>query len=219
MQQESYQLVSEAAISEASRNLPAGHQSLTSSWQFAGGRQSNGCRRSGARQGWMDNSALATVDEGLVQQAGKPPGRRKLILIVVTVFILILVASGLWLSGLLQHHVNNTTRSHTASIAEQPTLINIPDIVTNLDNGARRAVFIKLKTKIEVANKNEQGAIDADMPRILDAFQTYLRSLHPEELHGGEGVYRLREAMLNRINVITNPVQVSDVLFVEMLVQ
>ena len=76
-----------------------------------------------------------------------------------------------------------------------------------------------MKAKIEVAHAKDQLSVEADMPRILDAFQTYLRSLRPEELHGGEGTYRLREAMMNRVNAVSTPVQVSDIIFVEMLIQ
>ena len=167
----------------------------------------------------MSSSALTTGDEGAVEQAEKPSGKRKLILIVAAVVFLAIVLGGLWFSGLLQHRLSNTDRHQLASVVEKPTLVDVPDIVTNLDNGSRRAVFIKLKAKIEVAHVKDRLSIDADMPRILDAFQTYLRSLRPEELHGGEGTYRLREAMMNRINIISSPVQVLDIVFVEMLIQ
>ncbi len=167
----------------------------------------------------MSSVAVATVDEPVVQQVAKPAGKRKLILIVAAVVLMGLIGAALWLSGVLHHRASGADRLALASVVEKPVLIDIPDIVTNLDNGSRRAVFIKLKARIELAHASDQANIAANMPRIMDAFQTYLRSLSPEELHGGEGVYRLREALMSRINVISSPVQVLDLLFVEMLIQ
>ena len=57
------------------------------------------------------------------------------------------------------------------------------------------------------------------MPQILDIFQSYLRSTRPEELRGGDGTYRLREALMNRIDMTLAPVQVTDLLFTQILVQ
>lgn len=167
------------------------------------------------------SNAVARVDDETAQQSVTPPGKRKLILVAVPVVVavLLLIAGSVWFLGILPHRATNTVRTLTSAAAEKPTLIDIPDIITNLDNGSHRAVFIKLKARIEVAHLSDQAVINMNMPRILDAFQTYLRSLRPEELHGGEGAYRLREALMNRINVIATPVQVLDVLFVEMLIQ
>jgi flagellar protein FliL len=166
------------------------------------------------------SSAMAVVEGEAAREDEKPSGRRKLILIAVSaVLLLILVGGGLWFSGILTHRAGAGAKVRSEAAAEKPALIDVPDIVTNLDSGSRRAIFVKLKAKIEVAHAADQATIAANMPQILDAFQTYLRSMRPEELHGGEGTYRLREALMNRIDVIAAPVQILDVLFVEMLIQ
>ncbi len=61
--------------------------------------------------------------------------------------------------------------------------------------------------------------ISAVMPRIVDNFQIYLRELRIEDLRGSDGIYRLREELLARVNAAVAPVKVTDVLFKEMLVQ
>ena len=51
-------------------------------------------------------------------------------------------------------------------------------------------------------------------------FQVYLRELRVEdELSGSAGVYRLKEELLARVNAAVEPINVTDVLFKEMLVQ
>ena len=57
------------------------------------------------------------------------------------------------------------------------------------------------------------------MPRLQDLFQTYLREMHPDELRGAAGTYRLREELIARANVAARAGEGQDVLFTEMLVQ
>jgi flagellar FliL protein len=57
------------------------------------------------------------------------------------------------------------------------------------------------------------------MPRIQDLFQTYLRDMRPEELRGSEGSYRLREELITRASVAAAPARVTDVLFVELMIE
>ncbi len=149
----------------------------------------------------------------------KPFGKSKVILAGGVVLCLLVITGGLWVSGLLPSWRGSSAHSKNHPAASLPTLVDVPDIVTNLDNGSHRDVFIKLRARIEVSSKADGSVITANMPRVLDAFQTYLRSMRPEEIHGGEGTYRLREALMNRIDIIAAPVCISNILFVEMLIQ
>ena len=97
--------------------------------------------------------------------------------------------------------------------------LDLPDIVANLNAGPRRTAFIKLKVKLELSRPEDQGVIQAAMPRVLDLFQTYLREMRPEELRGTAGTYRLREELIARTNIAAQPAHVLNVLFTELLVQ
>jgi flagellar FliL protein len=61
--------------------------------------------------------------------------------------------------------------------------------------------------------------VKQEMPRLQDMLQTYLREMRPEELRGSAGIYRLREELLGRANVVLAPVRVNDVLFTQLLIQ
>ncbi len=166
-------------------------------------------------------SKAATTEELEVTGPGtKKSGKKKLLLLVAVVILVAAIIAGLWFSGLLPHLLGGGKAKHeVAAVNEKPSLLDVADVVTNLDTGTHRAVFVKLRAKIEIAHMADAAAVTSNMPRILDAFQTYLRSTRPEELHGGEGTYRLREALINRIDSIVAPVQILDVLFVEVLIQ
>ena len=97
--------------------------------------------------------------------------------------------------------------------------LELPDIVANLNAGPRRAAFIKLKAKLELARPEDQAVVQAAMPRVLDLFQTYLREMRPDELRGTAGTYRLREELVARSSIAAQPAHVLNVLFTELLVQ
>jgi len=97
--------------------------------------------------------------------------------------------------------------------------MELPEIIANLNAGPRRNSFIKLRPKLELARAEDEAAVRAAMPRLLDLFQTYLREMRPEELRGSAGTYRLREELIARANIAVAPVRVLDVLFPEMIVQ
>jgi flagellar FliL protein len=57
------------------------------------------------------------------------------------------------------------------------------------------------------------------MPRVMDAFQTYLRELRPADLDGSAGLYRLKEELTRRVNLAISPARINAVLFKEIVVQ
>jgi flagellar FliL protein len=100
-----------------------------------------------------------------------------------------------------------------------PAFMELPEIVANLNAGPRRPSYVKLKPRLELTKAEDEPAVRAALPRLMDLFQTYLREMRPEELRGSAGTYRLREELLARANIALAPVRVVDVLFPELLVQ
>ena len=100
-----------------------------------------------------------------------------------------------------------------------PLFVELPDIISNLNTGGRRAVYVKLKSRIELARPADEAVLKAAMPRVLDLFQTYLREMRPEEMRGSAGTYRLREELIARANIAVAPARIQDLLFTEILIQ
>ena len=152
----------------------------------------------------------------------KKGGRKKLIIIVVVA--LVALAAGGWFSGLIpgllhgkEHAVGD---AHEAAAARPaPVFLDLPEMLANLNGGGRRAIYIKLRAKVELARKEDVAVVQNAMPRVVDLFQGYLREMRPEELRGTAGTYRLREELVARTNIAVAPAKIIDVLFVELLVQ
>lgn len=99
--------------------------------------------------------------------------------------------------------------------------LEIPQQIVNLNSNDGTTPFLRFTASLELVNNSEENraAVEANMPRILDNFITYMRELHPDETQGSASMFRLKQELLARINRAVQPVQVSDVLFTEWIVQ
>ena len=151
-----------------------------------------------------------------------PPRKRrgKLLLLVALPVLLGAGGAGAWFAGLLPGKGHDAhDGAATAAAPAKPIFVDMPDIVANLNAPGRRSSYIKLRSKLEVARAADARALQEAMPRLQDLFTTYLREVRPEELRGSAGTYRLREELMVRAGLAAPPAQVTDVLFVELLLQ
>jgi flagellar FliL protein len=174
-------------------------------------------------------SAEADAEGGDGASAG---GKKKLILIALPV-LLGAAGAGLWFSGIIprllgkgdhaaaeaQADPNGRSSAPAAENAGVPVFVELPEIVANLNGGARKTVYVKLKARLEVSSIADSARVQAAMPRLLDLFQTYIREMRPDELRGSGGTYRLREELAARAQIAAAPARIRDVLFVEILIQ
>ena len=68
-------------------------------------------------------------------------------------------------------------------------------------------------------NEATSAQVQPLMPRLMDAFHTYLRELRPSDLDGSAGLYRLKEELTRRVNAAIAPSRINAVLFKEIVVQ
>ena len=94
----------------------------------------------------------------------------------------------------------------------------LPDMVVNIQATGGRPTFLKLKLTLEMKDADLAHHLQAEMPRMQDMFQTFLRELRPEDLAGSAGSFQLRAEILRRVNLIAAPGKVDAVLIEEMLV-
>ncbi len=104
--------------------------------------------------------------------------------------------------------------------AKPATFVDMPDVLVNLANaGTDRTQYLKIKIVLELPNAHLVDEIKPLMPRVMDAFQTYLRELRPTDLDGSAGLYRLKEELTRRANPAVAPNHITAVLFKEIVVQ
>lgn len=150
--------------------------------------------------------------------AAPPPKRSRKLILIALPALLVLVAAGVWWSGMLRPHPPRPAAPQSAS-QSAPVFVDVPEMIANLNVPGRRVSFVKLTAKLEVSKPGDQPIVVAAMPRIVDLMQTYLRETRPDELRGAAGTYRLREELINRADIAVAPARVTDILFTELLIQ
>jgi flagellar protein FliL len=137
----------------------------------------------------------------------------------------ILLAAGglvalLAVGGGAYHLMESRTAAATTGPGRPAVFLDMPDVLVNLSaSGGERTQYLKVKVTLELPDQAMQAQIQPVMPRLTDAFQTYLRELRPTDLDGSAGLYRLKEELTRRVNAAIAPGRINAVLFKEIVVQ
>ena len=147
---------------------------------------------------------------------------KKILMIAVPALVLVLAGGGAGTYFLLLKPHD----SSKAKLADAPPLTppqvafsDVPDILVNIQSSDGTPAYLKLSLSLEMDNDLEKTGMTALMPRLVDQFQSYLRELRIDDLKGSEGVLRLKEELLRRVNAAAAPYKVRDVLLKQMIVQ
>jgi len=165
----------------------------------------------------------ADVEEDAEAASEQPKSKFKLKLPPMK-FLIIGAAALLLIGGGVGVYFFFFSHSHDAK-AENPLVkpavfVDLPEILVNLSNpSAERTQYLRIKVVLELPEQKMIEQITPIMPRVMDAFQTYLRELRPSDLDGSAGLYRLKEELTRRVNVSIAPARINAVLFKEIVVQ
>lgn len=175
-----------------------------------------------------ENAGEEAGSEGAGAQSGK--GLAKLLgalkkkkILVIGAGVLLLVICAAAVSAFL--FFKPGSKSAIATAQEVPltppkvAFSDMQDILVNIQSNDGTPTYLKLGLSLELDDDAEKLAIQPLMPRITDQFQAYLRELRIDDLKGSEGVLRLKEELLRRVNVAAAPYHVRDVLLKEMIIQ
>jgi flagellar FliL protein len=141
----------------------------------------------------------------------------KKIMIMALAGLLVVGGGG---GGAYMFFVRSSHEAPKPEAAKPATFVDLPDVLVNLANsGSDRTQYLKVKIVLELPDPALVTQIQPLMPRVMDAFQTYLRELRPTDLDGSAGLYRLKEELTRRVNLAIAPNKISAVLFKEIVVQ
>jgi flagellar FliL protein len=171
--------------------------------------------------------AEAEVEEEPDDDAEAPAAKPKFKLALPSLKVMIIAAAGLLVlggggtAGYIFFFSHGSGHDKAAKTEAKPaTFVDMPDVLVNLANsGNDRTQYLKVKIVLELPDAKLVGEIQPLMPRVMDAFQTYLRELRPTDLDGSAGLYRLKEELTRRVNAAVAPHRITAVLFKEIVIQ
>ena len=169
-----------------------------------------------------DENTAAEEDGEEGAEGASGGGKKKLFLFGGIGLVVLLLAGG---AGYYFFLMGDSMPTAAPGDPDQPQVVqkpvvfyDLPEMTVNLATDGR-TTYLKVRIALEVENRAMIEQIQPYLPRILDAFQIYLRELRPADLEGSAGLFRLKEELLRRINLSVYPAKVEGVLFKEILVQ
>ena len=169
-----------------------------------------------------DGENAEAKGEGAPQKGLKRFLTKKILMIAVPALVLVLGGGG----GAAYFFLLKPHDADKAKVAEAPPLTppevafsDVPDILVNIQSSDGTPAYLKLSLSLEMDNELQKTGMTALMPRLVDQFQSYLRELRVDDLKGSEGVLRLKEELLRRVNASAAPYKVRDVLLKQMIIQ
>jgi flagellar protein FliL len=169
--------------------------------------------------------ADAEVADKADDETEQPAAKTKKKFALPSMKVMIIAASGLLVAGggtaVYMFFFKTSGHEQAAKTEGKPaTFVDLPDVLVNLSNaGTDRTQYLKVKIVLELPDAKVVEQIQPLMPRVMDAFQTYLRELRPTDLDGSAGLYRLKEELTRRVNAAVAPNRITAVLFKEIVVQ
>ena len=163
----------------------------------------------------------ATESDDAAEEA-KAGGKKKKLLILAPIVLLLLGGVG-WFGasylGLFEESGKMQVAENVPPPPKPAFYHELPEMVVNLSSRESQSHYLKMKIALEVSDQSVAEAMQPNLPRVLDLFQVYLRELRAEDLEGSQGIYRLKEELLKRINLAVHPSRVNRILFKEIIVQ
>jgi flagellar FliL protein len=170
-----------------------------------------------------EDADLADEAEGASEQQPKKKWfalRSRKIVIVGGAAFLLLVGGGAGAYFTLFSSKHEEKAKAAAAAAKTEVFVDLPEVMVNLSSGKGAPTqYLRIKVVLELSDQKMIDRIQPIMPRVMDAFQTYLRELRPNDLDGSAGLYRLKEELTRRVNAAIAPSRINAVLFKEILVQ
>ena len=173
----------------------------------------------------MADAKAATADEAEVEEGAEDVAEQSKKFALPPMKVLIMAGGGLLAlvvaGGGGYWFFTRTPAPRVEEAVVKPTVfVDLPEVLVNLSNtGTERTQYLKVKIVLEVPEQKVVTQIAPIMPRVMDAFQTYLRELRPSDLEGSAGLYRLKEELTRRVNASIAPNRINAVLFKEIVVQ
>ena len=112
--------------------------------------------------------------------------------------------------------LSNLTQRSDVESWPTPSFVELAPMVISLgrDAGARH---LRLSLQLEVAPGTERS-VQAVVPRILDVLNTYLRAVDGREIEVAGAMLQLKSQMLRRVQLVSPPESVRDLLVQEFII-
>jgi flagellar FliL protein len=156
-----------------------------------------------------------------------PPSSAKKTMIMIFGVILLIILGAIGYFFMMQKPVETAdmkaakVRLQFEEKLKKIRYLTVPDLLVNLKSHKAEggSTFVRISVVLELTDPKDLKPIKELLPQIVNQFQIYLRGLEVDDIKGTEGVERLRSNLLARVNRLTDPLSINNVLIKDLLVQ
>jgi flagellar FliL protein len=156
------------------------------------------------------------------EEAAAGGGKKKLI-IMVAAAVLVLGGGGGGYMFFAKKKAAAAAEAEKQAVKVEPVkpsvFVDLPDMTINVSSAGDRPHYLRLKVALEVSDQKAADDVKPVLPRVVDAFQVYMREMRTSDLEGSAGMYRLKDELTRRVNAAVHPSRVNAVLFKEFILQ
>jgi flagellar basal body-associated protein FliL len=162
-------------------------------------------------------------DQGENGKADKKKKIKKILLIAIPIIITIIGAVYFFFFVIKAPKHDDGQEIHQSIEKERVplesnTYLDIDPITIGLTASGSKREYLRLDLALRLTSEQESAAVLTKMPIIKDTLITFLRSLRSTDFNSSSSAIYLKEEISKRINKITAPVVIKEVLFQEITV-
>jgi len=162
----------------------------------------------------IDNAEDTEQEDGAA--TSKKIDRKKIIIFILPVLIVIGIAVGIFYALSQDYGETSATYSvipspGSSEDGENVTVFyDLPEIHANLRTVGSSQETISLALNVELSRVEDVSLLEAMSARVKDAILSHIIELTPDEVEGANGLYWLKEELLYRLNLVSNPVKIKN---------
>lgn len=111
------------------------------------------------------------------------------------------------------------TKQKEAVELDQNTYLDLDTITVGLTPSSNKREFLRISITLRLGSEAESNSVLGKMPIIKDTLINFLKSLRATDFNSSNSTIFLKEEVSKRLNKITAPVIIKEVLFQEITVQ
>lgn len=117
-------------------------------------------------------------------------------------------------------HAPQDTQEQAAALQKSiHSYVDLEPMTVGLLSSANNKEYLRIKITLRLASDKDNPVVLGKVPIIKDSVLSFLRSLRASDFNNSGSTLYLREEIFKRVNKITDPVVVQEVLFQEITVK
>ena len=146
---------------------------------------------------------------------------------VRTVIAALFVVFSIWILVHVVQSYQTPTQAEEAPVVcdLQPTvwkgeyLLPLPSVAVNVLADKEVGPVLRLSVALVVSHRSDVKDVYNALPAVKESILLFARGLSVQDIHNPEALYRLKQAILQRVQWVLAPVVVQDVLISELVLE